>query len=251
MGLLPVYYQIKQYIRALIRERPYNPGEKIPSENELAKRFKVNRLTVRQAISQLVEEGLLQRKQGLGTFVKADDQVIRKSSLEFIGFMDDLFYEVSKVKTNWTSLRKIAASSIVREKLGAPYAREVVCIKRVRLLRNELFAYTVNYLPLELGKRIKKGDLLKKPLLQILEQDLGVEFMEAFQTIEASFANQEVSEKLQVPQGTPVLYLERIMYDKNKKAVELVQSSHLGEKYKYIMRLTSVRKGKNRWAAHF
>jgi len=69
VNLLPIYYQVKQTIRNWIINREYNPGDKIPSENELADNFKVSRLAVRQAISQLIQEGFLVTKRGEVRFV--------------------------------------------------------------------------------------------------------------------------------------------------------------------------------------
>ena len=91
------------------------------------------------------------------------------------------------------------------------------------------------------GKRIEKKDLYKKPLLQIIQQGLGIRFSEALQTIEASFSDQEVSENLDIVSGSPILFTERIMYDKNRKPVVLSQSSYRGDSYKYIVRLKNIR----------
>ncbi|UCH70439.1 MAG: UTRA domain-containing protein, partial [Candidatus Bathyarchaeota archaeon] len=99
--------------------------------------------------------------------------------------------------------------------------------------------------------RIHKRDLREKFLLQIMEQDLGVQFIEAFQTIEASFANPEVAEHLRIVSGSPILYVERIMYTKKQKPVEFVQSSYRGDLYKYIVRLKNVkRKDGSMWIHH-
>ena len=95
-SVLPVYYQIKQTIKNWIINREFDPGEKIPSENELASMFNVNRLRVRQAISQLTQEGFLISKRGEGTFVTNDKNSISSFSLQFSGFMDDLFYQIQK-----------------------------------------------------------------------------------------------------------------------------------------------------------
>jgi DNA-binding GntR family transcriptional regulator len=90
----------------------------------------------------------------------------------------------------------MVAPKLIKEKLELKVNEEVVQIKRVRFKEHNSFAYTINYLPLEIGTRITKGQLYEKPLLRIMEQDLGIQFTEAFQTIEASFADQEVSEAL-------------------------------------------------------
>ena len=241
--LLPVYYQIKQTLKGWIVNGEFNPGGKIPSENELADKFNVSRLTVRQAISQLVQEGFLISKRGEGTFVTNNQNLINSFSLEFSGFMDDLFYQVSKIKTQSARLGRMAASKLVREKLELDdEEKEVVQIKRIRLLRDKVFSYTINYLPMDIGTRITEKDLLKKPLLKIMEQDLNIEFTEASQIIEASFADQEVAEQLGISPGSPILYLERVMYTKDKRPVEFVQSSHPGDRYKYVIRLKNVKK---------
>jgi len=247
-SLLPVYYQIKQTIRGWIVNKEFNPGERIPSENELTHQFHVSRLTVRQAISQLVQEGFLISKRGEGTFVTPDKNLINSFGIEFIGFMDDLFYQVSKSKTKSVEIIQVEAPKFIREKLGLGEEKKVVQIKRVRFLNNRPFTYTINYLPMEIGVRINERDLYLKPLLQIMEQDIGIQFAEAYQTIEASFANQEVAKELEIAVGSPILFVERIMYTQKQRPVELVQSSRQGDLYKYVVRLKSVkRKNGNIW----
>lgn len=242
-ALLPLYYQIKQTIKGWIVNKEFKPGDKIPSENELAKRFKVNRLTVRQALSQLIQEGFLISKRGQGTFVVDNESLYENLDLEFTGFIDDLFYQTTKTKTMSVEISKVKVNAWVKEKLRLDDTEEsVIQIKRVRYKNDNSFAYTINYLPLEIGNKITEKELKKKPLLQIIEQDLNIQFSEAFQTIEASFADKEVSERLRIVQGSPILYVERVMYTGNHKPVEFVQTSYRGDLYKYIVRLKTVKR---------
>ena len=243
--LLPRYYRIKQVIKKWIVNNEITMGEKIPSENELAAQFKVSRLTVRQALSQLIQEGFLESRRGDGTYVTENAGLINSYNLEFSGFMDDLFYQISRSRTKSVEMEKIKAARTIKEKLKLPAkVMEIIRIKRVRYIDNISFAHTINYLPLEIGKKITQNALMKQPLLQMLEQDIGIQFTEAFQTIEASFADQEVAEKLSVSPGSPILFVERIMYTKRRKPVELVQSSYRGDLYKYIVRLKTVKRKK-------
>jgi GntR family transcriptional regulator len=247
---IPVYYQIRNTIKDWIANKDYGYGDKIPSENELAELFKVTRLTVRQGISLLVQEGLLVRKRGEGTFVTTNENLVRSLGLEFTGFMDDLFYEVSRTKTKSVVIEKTVSTKSVKEKLELA-DDDVIRIKRVRLLNGKLFAYTINYLSPEIGLQITEKELFKKPLLKIIEQDIGIEIDEALQTIEASFADPETAEKLEIVPGSPILYVERIMYSNNKKPIELVQTSYSGEHYKYVVRLKSDKSTKDRrWVQH-
>jgi GntR family transcriptional regulator len=242
--VLPIYYQIKQTIKGWIVNKEFGPGNKIPSENELADHFNVSRLTVRQAISQLIQEGFLNSRRGEGTFVTSNENLINSFSLETTGFMDELFStQLSKVSTKWATLSKMVAPKPVREKLQLETdGEEVVQIKRVRLLRGRPFTYTINYLPVEIGARVNEKDLYRRRLLEILERDLKVEFTEAVQTIEASFADQEVAEKLEVASGSPILFVEKIMYSKQHKPIELFQSSYRGDLFKFIVRFNKVKK---------
>ncbi len=250
-SIVPVYYQIKQTIKNWIINKEYDSGEKIPSENDLAYKFEVSRLTVRQAIAQLIEEGLLRSKRGEGTFVTGDQKLIDSYSLEFTGFMDDLFYEVSKTRTKSVEIGKIPVPKFVRDRGGLDKSiEEVEQIKRVRFKGEKSFAYTVNYLWGDLAGKITENALYTKPLLQILEEDLGVKFTEAFQTIEASFADRLIAEKLGVPSGSPILFVERIMYTKNRKPVEIVQSSYRSDLYKYIVRLRSLKRKNGSFWVH-
>jgi GntR family transcriptional regulator len=238
--LLPVYYQIKQTIKNWILNREFNLGEKIPSENELAEKFNVSRMTVRSAILQLTQEGFLIGKRGEGTFVTQNGNLINSFNLEFTGFMDDLFYQVSKSKTKSVRIQAIVVPKLIKKKLQLD-RDDAVQIKRVRFFAGNSFAYTINYLPFEIGSRIKEKDLYRKPLLQIMEQDLGIEFTEAMQTIRASFSDYEVSEQLGIASGSPILFVERVMYTHKSTPVEFVQSSYRSDLYNYIVRLKNVR----------
>jgi GntR family transcriptional regulator len=247
---IPVYYQIRNTIKDWIANKEYSYGDKIPSENELAELFHVTRLTVRQGLAILVQEGLLVRKRGEGTFVTENKNLVRSLGLEFTGFMDDLFYEVSRTKTKSVIIEKISSTKSVKEKMEL-VGDEVIRIKRVRLLNDKIFAYTINYLPPEIGLRVTEKELMKKPLLKIIEQDIGIDFEGALQTIEASFADPETAAQLEIAPGSPILFVERIMYAKNKKPIELVQTSYRGDEYKYVVRLKSDKSTKGRrWVQH-
>jgi GntR family transcriptional regulator len=248
--ILPIYYQIKQTIKNWIINKEFSLGEKIPSENELAEKFNVNRLTIRQAIAQLTQEGFLESRRGEGTFVTENENLINSFNLETMGFMDDLFYQqISKIKIKSVVMNRVVPPKLIKEKLELNSdEKEVVQIKRVRILKEKLFTYTINYLPLAIGARMTEKDLYERPLLQILEQDMGIRFTEAVQKIEASFADKEVAEKLEIASGSPILFVERIIYTQKHNPVEIFQSSYRGDLYNFTVRFKNVRsKEGNKW----
>jgi GntR family transcriptional regulator len=251
-NLLPMYYQIKETIKTQIVNKEFHPGQKIPSVERLAEQFKVNHLTVRQAIGHLEQEGFLVSKRGSGTFVSKNEHVINSLSIEVSGFMDEIFYQVQKARTKSVEMKVIDVPVIVREKLRlGPEEKKILQIKRVRFLDNIPFNCATNYVPMEIGSKITKDRLFKKPLLQILEQDLNIRFSEALQVIQASFADQEVSEKLGIACGSPTLFIERILYTTPLKPVQMLQAYYRGDLYKYVVRLKNVREeNRNVWIHH-
>ncbi|MBC8391822.1 MAG: GntR family transcriptional regulator [Deltaproteobacteria bacterium] len=252
--LLPVYYQIKHTVKNWILNKEFVPSQKIPSENELADMFKVSKMTVRHAISQLVQEGFLTRKRGAGTFVAENIDLIDSLSIEFTGYMNEIFWQVQKAKTKSVVMKHLKASNLIRTKLGLPEKdKAVLQIKLIRFFEDKPFNYATNYLPVKIGSKITERALYRKPLLQIIQQDLNIPLTEAYQTTEASFSDHEVSQALGIPSGSPMLFVERIMYTTNRKPVSMLQVFYRGDMFKYITRFKNIKrkkKEKDIWVYH-
>lgn len=241
--VLPVYHQIRRTIRYWVLDKHYLPNSRIPPENELASQFNVNRMTVRQALSSLVQEGLLIRKRGEGTFVTSDEGLIRGMGLKHISLTAELLLPLTKSKTLTVKKTEVEPPPLIREKLElSAEVTHVVRIIRDRLVPEGFRVFTRNYLPIEIGRKISEKQLLKKPLLKIMEDDLKINFVEAFQTIESSFADEETATHLGLAQGVPTLLMERIMYADKGKPVELVNSIYEAGSYKGCLHLKKVKR---------
>ena len=242
--VLPIYHQIRRAIKHRILDKHYCPNDKIPSELELADQFNVNRMTIRQALSSLVDEGLLLRKRGEGTFVTNNEELIRSLSLKHISMTNELLLPLKESKILTVHKTEVPPTPLVREKLELSQKDSlVVKIIRDRLVPGGFRAFTINYLPIDIGRKLEEKALLKKSLLKIMEEDLNVNFTEAFQTIEASFADEEIAEHLGIVSGNPTLLTERIMYDQNGKPVELVNTIYEAGSYKSCLHLKKVKRG--------
>lgn len=242
--VLPIYHQIRRAIKHRILDKHYCPNGKIPSELELAGQFNVNRMTIRQALSSLVDEGLLLRKRGDGTFVTDNEELIHSLSLKHISMTNELLLPLKESKTLTVHKTEVPPTPLVREKLELSKKDSLVVeIKRDRLVPEGFRAFTINYLPVDIGRKLEEEALLKKPLLKIMEDDLKVNFTEAFQTIEASFADEETAEHLGIVPGNPTLLTERIMYDQNGKPVEMVNTIYEAGFYKSCLHLKKVKRG--------
>lgn len=248
-NILPIYYQIKQAIINLIQDKEFEAGQKIPSTDQLAQKYNVSHLTVRQAVEELIQEGFLESRQGSGTYVSDNKTLLDMLSIEITGFMDEVFREVQKIKTTSVKINIIKPTDLIRKKLQLPTGeKKVLKIDRVRCLNEKPFNYATNYLPIKIGTKISEEDLYKKPLMQILEQNLKLKLDSAHQTIQASYADQDIAISLGISRGTPTLFVERIVYTEKNKPTHILHASYRGDLFKFVVRLKNVReKNKNIW----
>jgi GntR family transcriptional regulator len=182
---VPLYHQIQHLIRHRIGTGEYSPGHQIPSENELCQELSVSRVTLREALRELVRDGMLMKVQGKGTFV-VHNPPKRLTPVKYTGFLDELQERVLKLKVKDVQITKVAASAELRTLLQLPVDAEVVVIRRLRHIDDEPFSFTLNYLPVSIGERIREKDLFTVPLLRILQDELKIPIVRARETIESA-----------------------------------------------------------------
>jgi GntR family transcriptional regulator len=244
---LPLYQQIQHLLRHRIGRGEYPAGSKIPSESELCRELGVSRVTVREALRELVRADMLVKVHGKGTFVAADTPH-RLATVKYAGFLEDLQERVRKLRVTDVDMRPVPAPPDVATTLGLAAGSEVIRIGRSRHIDDEPFSYTVNYLPVEIGARINPKDLHTVPLLKILQMDLRIPIVRAQETIDAVPADPEVAQRLGIPVLYPVMHMQRIMYTTADRPFEIVETFYRADKYHYSVNLVRVkRKGKWTW----
>jgi GntR family transcriptional regulator len=249
--IVPLYHQVQQVIRYRISTRQYGTGLQIPSEHELGRELKVSRVTVREALRELVRENLLVKVQGKGTFV-AHDLPTGLPPIKYNGFLEDLYERVQHLEVTHVAMSRVPIPDTVRSVLHLDDAvTEVVQIKRPRHIKGEPFSFTVNYLPIEIGSRVDPQALYTVPLNTVFERDLKIPIVRAEETVEAAPANPEVAEQLAVPVLYPVMHVTRVMFTEGDRAFEIVETFYRADKYRYSVNLTRVkRNGKWTWSPH-
>lgn len=243
---VPLYHQIQHLLRHRIHTGLYLPGTQIPSEHELSRELDVSRVTLREALRELVRENMLVKVQGKGTFV-ASNPPKRLTPVRYTGFLEELQARVRKLKVHEVSVGRVPATPELRESLQLDAsATEVMVIKRLRHIDNEPFSYTLNYLPIDIGERVPVDDLYSQPLLKILQDELKIPIVRARETIEAAPADPDTARRLGIPALYPVLHMTRLMYTTNDRPFELVDIYYRADKYHYSVNLTRVKRG-GRW----
>ena len=247
--IVPLYHQVQQVIRHRIATRQYDPGLQIPSEHELGRELKVSRVTIREALRELVRENLLIKVQGKGTFVAPELPKVLQP-IKYNGFLEDLYQRVEQLEVVNVSTARTSPTEYVRTTLNLPAAdREIVLIKRCRHVDGSPFSFTVNYLPLEIGTRIDPAVLKTVPLNTVLERDLKIPVLRAEETVEAAPANPEVAAQLDIPVLYPVMHVTRVMFTDGDRAFEVVETFYRADKYHYLVNLSRVKKnGKWMWS---
>ena len=231
---LPLYHQVAGVLRQRIEDGIYPVGGKLLSEDELATEFEVSRATIRQAVGELVMEGLVVRRQGRGTYVQERDTSVLQQ--RFRGSLGDLLNESSRATARNVDVThdvqlplQIAAALQLERPLGTT-------VKRTRMMDGQPFALTITYLPPDLGKMITPARLREKAPIQLL-MDSGITLSSATQSIRAQLADLDVCSQIDVDLGSAVLFVERIVHDTAGRPVQYVRSWYRGDRYEYAVTL--------------
>ncbi|MCL4458490.1 MAG: GntR family transcriptional regulator [Chloroflexi bacterium] len=232
---LPLYYQVREIIRQQIEKGDLLPGARLETEQELTTRFGVSRTTVRQAINDLVKDGLLYRKRGKGTFIRQPR--IEQELSGLTGFVEDMVALGFQPTARVIGIETVPATKGVAEQLHLSLGDEVVRIERVRLANGQPVSLDVTYIPPRLGRQIAEDDLTAHPIFSLLEDKYGILLGEADYCIEASAADKHTAEVLGVPVGAPILLIQRTVFAVDSSVLEYEELHYRGDRIRYAMRL--------------
>ena len=231
---IPLYYQLETILRKKIVSGDYATEAPLPSEDAIADEYRVSRITVRQALASLEKEGLVVRLRGKGTFVSKEIQGIERP--RFTGTIEDLILMGLRTSTQVLDWTWIDPPEHIRKRLKLEVGK-VLRIEKMRRIEGAPFSHVLNYLPPAVGEKIQIETVKTKPMLMIIEEDLGFRLSEAYQTVQASIADPEIAALLEIRVGDPLLRSERTVYDVKLHPVEYVTSLYRADKYAFSMKL--------------
>ncbi|HEV7813749.1 MAG TPA: GntR family transcriptional regulator [Janthinobacterium sp.] len=228
----PLYQQIKALITQSLQSGEWKPGEMIPSEVELAGRFKVSQGTVRKAIDELAAENLVMRRQGKGTFVSTHHEA--RAHFRFLRLMPDQglpHYPENK----FIEVRRARAPADVARLLDLKSGDAIIFIKRVQSFDGVPTIVEELWLPGQIFKGLTAERLVeyKGPMYGLFESEFGTRMIRASEQIRAVCADEAAAALLQVAAGTPLLSSERVSFTYGDKAVELRRGLYLTAQHHY------------------
>jgi GntR family transcriptional regulator len=236
---IPLYYQLENVIREKISSGAFAAGERLPTEIEMIEAYGVSRITVRQALSALTEEGLIERQQGRGTFVA--NRKSRKGrfsgTIHLTGSLDELIAMGMDTPVKVLEMNLVEADQHEAELLQIKVGVRIYRLKRLRLREGKPFGLIFNYIPEEIGAKLTIEELGSGALLHTMETKLGLNLDTATQEIHAELADPYVAKLLGVRVGTALLSIERTVYTDKGKPVEYVHTLYRSDLYGYSVRL--------------
>jgi GntR family transcriptional regulator len=231
----PLYQQIKTLILRSLQGGEWRPGEAIPSEIDLAARFKVSQGTVRKAVDELAAENLLVRRQGKGTFVAthAEEQV----QYRFLRLAPEPGAVAVPGSTHreFLDCRRLPAPADVAAALHLRADESVVEVRRVLHFSGQPVVLDDIWLPAHLFKGLTAERLsgYRGPMYGLFESEFGVRMIRAEEKLRAVSANEAEAALLKVGAGTPLLSVERLAFTYGDQPVELRRGLYRTDRHYY------------------
>jgi GntR family transcriptional regulator len=236
---VPLYYQIEVALRRAIESGQFLDG-RLPTEEELAQRYEVSRITIRSALRRLEEDGLIERHRGQGTFVCPDAlaKIVRYPS-HLLGFEEDLRRQGGTPETEVLSIEEGEGSAAIAEALGVPPSERVYCVRRLGRLNGAPLWLERRYYPHDIGAKMIERDLAWPSATHLVQDVLGVPIASARLRLEAIVANSQQARYLEVQKGYPLLVYQVTFHDVNGRALEVVRAAFRGDRYAVVLDVPS------------
>ncbi len=232
---VPVYWQIKESILKEITSGNLKPGDKILSEPQLKDKYGVSRLTARSAVTELVNEGYLIRKQGYGTFIQKPR--IENSQERFKGFKSDMEDKGFTVSSTILESSEIYAPEFIQSSLMLDGNPKVFKIKRLRFANNEPIVIHESYIPSELCPNLLQYDFAKDSLYSVFTGKYKKTINNATEHLEAISADMEIASFLEIKEGDPILFIQRTSFIEDNIPFEYSRSWYRGDRYIFDIHL--------------
>ena len=230
---MPLYYQLKCLILKRIKNGEFPEGETIPTEAELQETFGISRSTIRQAITELVRDGWLERKTSKGTFVKPR----RSDTVSYIHSFEPFYQQTAKMgkstKTKVMKIETISPQKMLADGMGLSAGEKVIAISRIRYAEDVPMVIIHNYLPYEKCKFVLDHDLETESLYEILKVHPDTSIDHTKTIVSSELAELEDSRLLNVKIGSPILCFHNRAMSVDQWVIDFAYSRYRGDMNKF------------------
>lgn len=233
----PLYHQLKTVLLREIEAGQWKPGDRLPPEDELVRRFQVSKITVRQALGELASQGTIRREQGRGTFVERPR--VQQGPRELTSFTEEMRRHGMVSHSRVLDQRVIPAPAAVAAGLQIPADTQVFRLRRLRLADEEPMGVQTAFLPLDLVPGIGAIDIGDASLYDLLASRYSLHPASARETYRVVTLRREEAALLRVSPGAPAMGAERVTALADGRRMEVVQSVMRGDRYTVAVDLTA------------
>jgi GntR family transcriptional regulator len=234
---LPFYWQLKEILLHRIQDAGLVAGDRLPGDHELCATYDVSRSVVRQALTELEAEGVIERVKGRGTFVaqaKTPEGLVQSLT----GLYEDVAARGGHLRSQVRRLEVVPADAQVAADLAVAVGTRVILIDRLRFVDGEPWVLTVTHVPYELAPGLLGEDLTDASLYALLEGSYGVTLTSGRRSVEAAVANRSLAQSLGVARGAPILVLRSVGFGPDGRPVETFVAHHRGDRSRFEVELT-------------
>lgn len=228
---IPLYYQVYRSLLLRISSGQYSVRSQLPPEDEMAKSFGVSKITVRNGLKLLEDEGIVQRMPGKGTFVHRRDLKYIRETSSLLGFDEEILNAGHKPSSRELEKRLIPPLKVLRRRLAIPSGAEVLLLKRLRNVDNVPMGVQTAYLPIQRFPGLERFDFSKDSLYRVLTEEYGVSLSTARQSYRIAYPDAAMAELLEIKTTDPGFSAERLTFDSEGQPVEFVETFFRGDRF--------------------
>ena len=230
----PLFVQLKDVLKQKIILGELKEGERLPGERQLAETYGISRMTARQALSDLVQQGVLVKQQGSGYYVAA--QAIENKLDRLQGVVEELWNQNLNFEVKVQRIEYVKAPPKVWEVLELGSDRDVLLLVRQMFLHGKPLSIDYTYLPMAIAGLVEGLDMRKQVLYKYLEQN-GYRIMYAKQTISAGQLTEDEAAVLERTTGFPTLVIDRTAYLEGDRPIVYSHTLYISDRYHYTLTL--------------
>lgn len=238
---MPLYYRTELALRNAIAAGLFRSGDQLPAESELAKRYGVSRITIRNALQRLEEDGLISRSRGRGTFVRANvagSPKIERRITSLLNFEDDILRTGLTPRVKVLEIGRAVPPEAMRKLLEVEDDTEVVHVRRLGAVDGEPLWFESRYFSAAVGEIIRHLDLTTASLTRLIEDACQTRVVATRFHIEADIASPYVASLLGLPRGkAPILACEFAFFGDGHVPVEAARAVFRGDRYSFGVEL--------------
>ena len=247
---VPLYYRISSALEAKIRSGELPPGARVPGEKELAQEHGVSPITARAAMRVLLDQNLIVRYPGRGTFVT---DWSKTKGVWGLGSMEDLLNIFSKSQLTVVGWKRIATPAWINQFVQGAFDARCLLVQLVRRSDNVPFLITNAHYPPEIAAKLRRTDFTRPEVrnrlaINIVEEKCALTVREVRQTMSAELADPETARHLSLRPGAPILTVVRENYTEQGELVQLAKSYYRTDRYRFVINLSQLdasRKGRS------